>query len=295
MKKSLILLEIIVVIIVLATVVFANDIHDLITNAIKYKIIINGDEKSFEMPIVTINDRTYIPLRETGETLGMDVKWYEKNQTIIMNSQKNETNEEFFLQPFEINKDTPDSLWGYKDEFGNVIIKPQFIDVYEFKEGLARVRTSKGQDGNFGYINIKGEMVIPNIFNGAEDFNNGKARVMFSEHTEDYRYSYIDKSGNILFDKKQFLGASDFNEGYAVVMTKGYGGLVHPDQAKDFRCSYINENGEYATDQEFEGASIFENGLATVRKNGKWGMINKNFELVVDYLYDDANLLRKGD
>jgi len=293
MKKKTIAALSIIGAIFISLVVFASDINQLIANVVQYKVLVNGEEKSFTSPIVTINDRTYIPLREVGETLGMDVKWLEENQTILLSQSQSEGNKENMLYPFEVNEGTANSMFGYKDALGTVIIEPQFVHAKEFKERLAVIGTSRGQDGNYGYINVKGEIVIPCIFNEAYDFNDGIARVMFSEATEDYRYSYIDKSGNILFDNKEFLNASDYSEGYAVVLTKGVSGLVKPETLETFRYSYINKSGEYATKQEFEGAMPFKNGLAAVKNNGKWGMINTKFELVVDYLYDNVSGLIK--
>lgn len=181
---------------------------------------------------------------------------------------------------------------GYKDLLDTIIIEPQFLEAHDFKEGLAVVRTREGQaEFNYGYINIKGDMIIPAVFNGAYGFNDGIARVMFSEYDGDYRYSYINKEGDILFDGKEYLDARDFSEGYALVLKKGYVAISLPEDIKNNRYSFINKSGEYATELEFEQARPFNNGLAAVKNNGKWGLINTKFELVVNYLYDSINEL----
>jgi len=294
MKKRLIIASIIILICIFSTIVLANNINQLTATVVQFKIFVNGEEKDFYNPIVVINDRTYIPLRETGETLGMDVKWFEENQTIIIqNLQKNDDTESL-LYTFGVDEGTRNSKVGYKDAFDNIIIEPIFERASKFKEGLARVSMNRGY-GQDGYINVKGDFIIPPQYYCAYDFSNGAALIDKGGAFID-RYYYIDKSGNVLFDGKEFIEADSFSEGYAVVLTKGYGKNninVHPDRLKDSRYSYINTQGELATELEFEEAEPFKSGLAAVKNNGKWGAINKNFELVIDYLYDDYNFLTK--
>ena len=53
----------------------------------QFKIFVDGWEREFDMPIVTINDRTYVPLREVSEKLGMNVEWDEGTQTVVITSE----------------------------------------------------------------------------------------------------------------------------------------------------------------------------------------------------------------
>ena len=291
MKKRLVIAGAIIAATIFTAAIFADDIQKIAANVVQYKIIVNGDEKNFANSIVVINDRTYIPLREAGETLGLDVKWVRKNQVIIISNSQSQNNEEPMLIPFAVNADTLNELWGYKDTFGTVVIEPQFVNAREFKEGLAVVRTGQGK-GPYGFINAKGDFVIPSQYMEANDFSDGIALIVTGD-VDNYRNYYIDTSGKMLFDGKEFLMATDFKEGYAVVLTKGSPSFdIHDEDLKVRRFSYINKQGEYATELEFEQAMLFRNGLAFVKNNGKWGMINAKFELVVDYLYDDSELQR---
>lgn len=78
-----------------------------------------------------------------------------------------------------------------------------------FHDGLLRVQSSA--DGKYGYINGKGEFVIPCEYVDAADFNNGIARVK-----KFWGWGYIDKTGNpiISFDYDE---AEDFVNGLAKV------------------------------------------------------------------------------
>jgi|GEM_PF-4203941 len=49
------------------------------------KIFVNDEEKVFEAPIVSIGDKTYVPLREFSEKLGMFVEWDSEEKSIQIN------------------------------------------------------------------------------------------------------------------------------------------------------------------------------------------------------------------
>lgn len=87
MKRRLIC-SIIILCLLLTTSVFANIIQYIQAEVVDYAIYVDNEEKKFEDPVVTINDRTYIPLRKIAETLGCDVNWDENNQKIEITSGK---------------------------------------------------------------------------------------------------------------------------------------------------------------------------------------------------------------
>lgn len=237
----------IVTAIVLIAVVSASSFESLTAHVAQFGVFVNGEERIFENPIVTINDRTYVPLREIGEVLGMDVEWDGENRKIIINSlqmptaQDEEINTLYeFEQDNNIKKwDTlyvfeQDGLWGYKDAYGNVIIEPQFVVARSFFEGLAFVNDDAGQRG---FIDVLGNLVIslPTGFPG--NFSQGFARVAMGGW--DYEdacmdmilsgpmhrslrepFVFIDRMGENVFGM-EFLLATDFEEnGLAMVLLR---------------------------------------------------------------------------
>jgi len=64
-------------------------------------------------------------------------------------------------QPTQVENSIPlfpiekDGKWGYIDNTGRIVIKPQFDEARDFSEGLARVTI----DGKFGYIDKTGKYV----------------------------------------------------------------------------------------------------------------------------------------
>ena len=78
-----------------------------------------------------------------------------------------------------------ENKFGYFDEWGNIIIKPEFDYARSFADSMAAVcqncQIKKVGDynevigGKWGFINLKGELKIPFIYDEVSDFKNGKS------------------------------------------------------------------------------------------------------------------------
>jgi WG containing repeat len=85
--------------------------------------------------------------------------------------------------------------WGYINRTGKTVIKPQFYEVSDFKDGLARI---KDRDLRWGYIDRNGKIVIKPQFNEAFDFHNGLAMVIIGE-----KRGYIDRTGKYIWQPSE--------------------------------------------------------------------------------------------
>lgn len=99
--------------------------------------------------------------------------------------------------------------FGFIDQKGNVIIPATFLNAGNFREGLAPVRL----DGTWGYINTNGEFVIAAQFEHAGEFFEGIAIV-----NKDGKNYYIDKLGNQPFESV-YKQIENFDGGRAIVQT----------------------------------------------------------------------------
>ena len=187
--------------------------------------------------------------------------------------------------PFE-----SEGLCGYKDDKGTVVIEPIYLNAGVFCEGLAVVT---GQNGKYGFIDMSGREVIPCVYFEAYDFNSGAALVSLAAHIDEDRWTYIDKQGNRLTEK-EFALARNFSEDYAVVLKEGFGFPVPPRADIPKKWSFIDKSGHFATELDFQDARGFQNGYAWVKNNGKWGVADKAFNLVVAYQYDEIRALDNG-
>ncbi len=92
------------------------------------------------------------------------------------------------------NRGHDDGDFGYIDSNGEIVIPAIFDCAYEFREGLAVVRFGGFHTGKRGYINADGTMVISPSFSYAYSFENGIACVIVDE-----KPGYIDRTGEYIF------------------------------------------------------------------------------------------------
>ena len=138
------------------------------------------------------------------------------------------------------------------------------------------------QDGKYGFIDIKGNFVIPPIFTSVSYFSEGMAAVYVGGHSflqgvdnsaiggrneqylsiENGKWGYIDRKGTMVIPP-QFGSASEFSEGLAVVTL-----AKDPDsRSLDERqpTGYIGTDGLFKIPPKYEYSSPFKNGLAHVK------------------------------
>lgn len=101
-------------------------------------------------------------------------------------SLRNFTDDNALLSPLKV-----DGRFGYKDLEGNIVIAPQFDEVGNFSEGLAKVKLGS----KWGYIDANGGLAIDTKFDEASDFKNGIASIR-----NDNKCGIMDKNGNIDFN-----------------------------------------------------------------------------------------------
>jgi len=158
--------------------------------------------------------------------------------------------------------------YGYINTKGEIVIPPRFEYVGDFAvNGLVAVMENRKS----GYINTKGEMVIPPKFEWASNFAaNGLA--VFRENRE---WGYINARGEMIIPPR-FGWAKDF----------AANGLAAVRENREW--GYINARGEMIIAPRFEWAKDFAaNGLAAVRENGKWGYVNAKGEMVIPARFED--------
>ena len=63
---------------------------------------------------------------------------------------------------------------------------------------------------------------------------------------------------------------------------------------KNGKYGYIDKSGNVVIPLEFEDAEGFYEGLAAVRIKGKWGFINKNGKVTIPCRYDEVSLFKDG-
>ncbi|MBI4748795.1 MAG: WG repeat-containing protein [Acidobacteria bacterium] len=152
----------------------------------------------------------------------------------------------------------------------------QFQSVNGFQEGLAAVQI----DNKWGFINLQGQVVIQPEFEIAYDFSEGLSLVF-----KDGKYGFITPSGDWQIPP-QLISASSFHNGRAKIL------VIAQDEAESY--GFCDRQGKLVIPAEFEDASNFSEGLAAVRKNGKWGFIDAEGKVVVPFQFQTADSFSSG-
>lgn len=149
--------------------------------------------------------------------------------------------------------------YGFIDTTGTLVIPMQDFGCDDFSEGLCVIH--KG--GRFGYMDVNGKIVIPCRFTYAEPFSCSVALV--SESAPDAsgmitERGVIDHDGKYVVEEKKFDFIETFSEDYAVVV-------------KDGKYGFIAVNGRVVIPMIYDKARSFHDGYAAVREGRKWGFL----------------------
>lgn len=93
--------------------------------------------------------------------------------------------------------------YGFIDSTGTVVftLEPEYYPMH-FSDGLALVVQTVDSTDRWGYINKKGEWVIPPLFADANHFHGGLAYVILSDDPKDRRSGYINHCGQVVWQFK---------------------------------------------------------------------------------------------
>lgn len=135
-----------------------------------------------------------------------------------------------------------DGKWGYADDQGGMVIKPQFSLAHGFSDGLALV----WQGGapltdpvvksfvKMGYIDEKGNWVIQSRFTYSFYYDFSEGLVSFRQLSKGW--GYMDRKGKITI-RPHFQWAGTFADGIAPVLL-------------DNRCAHIDKSGEVVNQEQ---------------------------------------------
>jgi len=221
------------------------------------------------------------------------------------------------LRPIQEN-----NKWGYIDSAGTITIKPQFFWAEEFSEGLAAF---ENEDGKHGYIDETGKIVIEPKFDNWTNFSEGLAAVSVG-----FEWGYIDKTGKWAIPP-QFSVGRPFSDGLALVGVPLSGKVTFPPGP--VKHEFIDKTGRVVINPEHDilngsfsegfaavqfitnmgvdyvlmdktGKTLlvvqdfqlrgFSDGLAAVKKDGKWGYVDTNGRFLIAAQFDEAESFSEG-
>ncbi len=173
-------------------------------------------------------------------------------------------------------------VWNCINQQGQTVFTINAMHVYNFHNGLALVYKNTLVNNawvtGYGYINQRGEVVIPCNLKKANDFIGDYTWVMLPNQDH---YTLINKSGQIIPTKpyKKVGYFYDFQKDICAVYENEKMGFIDMTGKEIIPCKYL-------------GLNYFENGLCSVSlydsESSKYGYINKKGEVVIPINFKQA-------
>lgn len=196
--------------------------------------------------------------------------------------------------------------WGYINVAGEQVIPCRYSHAEDFISGSAVVRIKEGgyqlidPSGNFlcrepwdemetfttnklimvrrgdkyGYINRRGETVIPLIYDRAQAFGDGLALVKLGEDA-----FWIDESGEKKLDRPDGYTSFVFRDGFAAIRNaEGLFGLMDKQGNIVTSCQWEN----------YLNYAFGQDEMTVVAKAGQEGILNKAGEMITGRMYETS-------
>lgn len=148
--------------------------------------------------------------------------------------------------------------FGYINQRGEVLIPFRYEIANIFHEGIACVKLN----GKYGFINMNNEVVVPFQYDYAGKVSDGMARVK-----KNGMWTFLNVSTQTEMSL-QFNEANDFSEGLASVMNA------------NGQWGFINAQGNYMIAPQYIKAEEFHNGTATVHDGNSFVQINTSGQVI---------------
>ena len=167
--------------------------------------------------------------------------------------------------------------YGFIDSEGNIAIEPQFDYVDHFSDGICYAMIANRR----GLINKEGDFIyeFPDSLHYSDDII-ADLILVDSEHTS----GIINKDGDIIFstDSDKYI---EINQDGSNLYF-----CVEGDSGDDGNASWImvDTNGKSIGEPCDSIVLGFSKGLCAVKKNSKWGYMDKNGNCVIECKYDYA-------
>ncbi len=197
------------------------------------------------------------------------------------------------------NKQTQESkLYGYINSKGETIIEPSFYDARDFHEGYATVKNSQNK---WGLIDTLGTIALP--FSAVEPIDVQSGYAVLQESVSNYRIINLNTKYSFLCrcDEIKPLGYGYFKTRHGqqkfVIGTSGlvlrevndieFDSLQTIEYMLPVGNHFVDNTGhQISLPIEVDCCGPFSGSVALVMKDGKYGLIDKSFQLIVPIVFD---------
>jgi len=224
-----------------------------------------------------------------------------------------------------------DGLWGYIGPDGRIVVNPQFTEAGRFSRGLAPVKIGEKHAyidvtgavaldasaydavypfredrarvevaGRSGFIDLRGNLVIPTVYDAASDVSEGLIAARKAG-----KWGYLTAKGETAIAFRYDYAAS-FAKGVAYVELDGEGLLIDTegdtvaqnvysglDPASNFVLArgekgwgYVSAAGETVIECQWTDVELPSEGFIGVYADGLWGFMDYSGGIVIDPQWD---------
>lgn len=162
-----------------------------------------------------------------------------------------------------------DKKWGMLDTAGTVLVPFEFDNLSYISINGKSVVSAQKFSPRFGYVDTKGNFVIPADLRQAKELGNG-----LIGFTHGLKWGIMDSTGKIICPET-YHEILEYSDGLALVrLGKKWG--------------YVDTKGTEVIPVSYEKATAFSHGQAAVLINKRWGYINAAGSLSVEAKYFQA-------
>ncbi|MEZ4450224.1 MAG: WG repeat-containing protein [Nannocystaceae bacterium] len=167
--------------------------------------------------------------------------------------------------------------YGFINVKGELVLPAAFTLTLGFSEGLAPVKV----DALWGYIDTRGTMVIPPTFSSASAFTDGMAHVQRGDEG-----GFIDPKGKFIPDRPGTLQVGKFSEGLARFKALNRIGVA--------AWGFIDKSGEIVLQPEYDMVHDFYDGLARVQVDDLYGFLDPKGKIAIEPTFAEVGDFHEG-
>lgn len=154
---------------------------------------------------------------------------------------------------------------GFMDREGKIkfILDDAYANVGDFHSDRALVQKGEGTNAKYGYIDKRGQVVLPFRYLSAQDFSEGRAGVYSAENG----WEIIDRQGKVIFGDSLIITEMPHTRGggyYEVEPFSFHNGLML--SGREARYGYIDRAGKRSIPFQYDLASDFSDQRAIVAR-----------------------------
>jgi hypothetical protein len=170
--------------------------------------------------------------------------------------------------------------WGYANPYRNLVLPPVFDEAEMFEEGVAKVKLN----GKTKWIDLKGLDAVPPM--NADQSRKAGYKIFFKND----KYGVSDRMGKVLVEADYESikhgavgkdGSPDYSKAILLVKSKK-------------KYGFIDKTGKVLVPIQHDECKMFSEGFCWAKKDGKWAAFTAQGKQITSYIYDDVDDFHEG-